>query len=201
MARSPKLLPYPCPICGGKFGTAQIVVFNGVLRHSTKHPDFAHELKDYVYHRMRFLDSIRNGDGWLHGCYKNNLMFRIYHYSSENYYEIKNKMERKWWKKYPREIKKAYGREIHSFRTHYKINRDFYYGSDAREYSILAQDIFLAPDLFHLKRNQRSKSWSLNEKIANEKQGWLKELYEMIQQDGWYYKERVPSLMTQLRNS
>ena len=69
------------------------------------------------------------------------------------------------------------------------------YGSDRREYSIPAQDIFLAPDLFHLKRNQRSKSWSLNEKIANDKQGWLKELYEMIKQDGWYYEKPMRRTM------
>lgn len=201
MARSPKLLPYPCPICDGNFGSAQIVVFNGVLRHSTKHPDYTHESKDYAYHRMRFLDSIRNGDGWLHRCYKNNLLFRIYHYSSEKYDEIKNEMEPKWWKKYPRKIKKAYGREIHSFRTHYKINRIFYYGGDAREYSIPVQDIFLAPDLFHIKRNQKSKSWSLNEKIANKKQGWLKELYENIKQYGWYYKKPMRRSMGELMYS
>jgi hypothetical protein len=199
LARSPKLLPYPCPICGGKFGTAQIVVFNGVLRHSTKHPDFTRESRDYANRRMQFLDSVRNGNDRLYTCYNNNFLFRIYHYSSENYYEIKNKMEPKWWKERPKEVKKAYGREIHSFKTRYEIYADFNVGT--RTYRIPIQDIFLAPYRFHLKTNQRSRSWSLNEKIANEKQGWLRELYENIKQDGWYYKEPAPSLMTQLRNS
>jgi hypothetical protein len=84
----------------------------------------------------------------------------------------------------PRKIKKAYSKQAHSFRTGYEIKRIFYYGSDAREHSIPAQDIFLAPDLFHLKRNQRSRSWALNENSKGE----YKKLYEMIKEDGWYYK-------------
>jgi hypothetical protein len=196
LARPPKLLPYPCPVCDGKFGTAQIVVFNGVLRHSTKHPDFTRESRDYVCRKDQFLDSVLDGNERLYTCHNNNLLFRIYHYSSENYYEIKNNMEPKRWKKYPR---KAYGREIHSFRTRYEIYVDYDVGT--RPYRIPVQDIFLAPYYFHLKSNQRSKTWSLNEKIANEKHGWVKELYEMIKQDGWYYKEPAPGIMTRLKYS
>jgi hypothetical protein len=108
-------------------------------------------------------------------------------------------MEPKWWKKYPREVKKAYGREIHSFRTRYEIHADYNVGT--RTYRIPIQDIFLAPYRFRLKPNQRSKSWSLNEKIANEKHGWRNDLYEMIKKDGWYYIKPMRGTMSELRYS
>jgi hypothetical protein len=195
-----KLLPYPCPICDGKFGTAQIVILNGILRHGSKHPDSILESKEYARERKSFLDSVQRRDEPLYTCHKNKLLFRIYHYSSENYNDIKKRMEmteyqikNEWkpWKKKPKEIKKAYGKEVHSFRTGYEIRRIFYYGSDAREYSIPVQDIFLAPDLFNLKRNQRSRSWALNENSKGE----FKKLYEMIREDGWYYKEPMPGVL------
>jgi hypothetical protein len=208
LAPQHKLLPYPCPICGGRFGTAQVVVLNGILRHSTKHPDFTLESKNYARGRKSFLDSLQRGDEPLYTCSNNRLLFRIYHYSSENYNNIKKRMEmteyqikNEWkpWKKKPRKIKKAYGKEVHSFRTRYdhEIKRIFYYRSDTREYSIPVQDIFLAPDLFHLKRNQRSRSWALNENSKGE----FKKLYEMIKEDGWYYKEPVPGVMARLKYS
>jgi hypothetical protein len=176
-----KLLPYPCPICGEKFGTAQLVVLNGILRHGIKHPYFNFDLRNYENEKIFFIKSIQSGNGW-HGCYKNTLLFRIYHYSSEKYDNVKKQMKPIW--KNPRKIKKAYGREVHSFRTRYEITAD--YKSDTKIHRIPMQDIFLDPHHFHLKENQRSQSWSLNEKTANDKKGWLKELYEMIKQDGWY---------------
>jgi hypothetical protein len=103
-------------------------------------------------------------------------------------------MKPKWWKKNPKKIKKAYGKEIHSFRTRYRIDID--YNSDTRTYRIPVQDIFLAPYQFQLKANQRSRSWSLNEKIANEKKGWIRDLYDMIKQDGWCYREPRPRKIT-----
>jgi hypothetical protein len=185
-----KLLPYPCPICSGKFGTAQIVVFNGVLRHGTKHPDYRYESRDYTYMRMHFLDSVRDGEDRLYTCYKNNFLFRIYHYSPEKYNNVKKQMKPIW--KNPRKIKKAYGKEVHSFRTEYEIKYRYKIGT--KTYLIPPQDIFLDPDHFNLKRNQRSKSWSLNE---NSK-GKLMELYEMIKQDGWRLREPMPTLMDYL---
>jgi hypothetical protein len=192
-----KLLPYPCPICDGKFGTAQVVVLNGILRHSTKHPDYIAESKNYAHERKAFLDSLQRGDEPLYTRYKNRLLFRIYHYSSKKYNHIKKQKIPKWWKKNPKKIKKAYGKEVHSFRTRYEIKRIFYYGSNTREYSIPSQDIFLAPDLFHLKRNQRSKSWALNENSKGE----FKKLYEMIKEDGWCYKEPMPGVLARLKYS
>jgi hypothetical protein len=196
MPKPRKLLPYPCPICNGKFGTAQVVVLNGILRHGIKHPDFILESREYVRERRSFLDSLQRGDEWPYTCRKNKLLFRIYHYSSENYSDIKKRMEPRLWKKNPRKIKKAYGKEVHSFRTRYddEIKTIFYYGSNMREYSIPVQDIFLAPGLFHLKKNQRSKSWALNENSKDE----FKKLYEMIKEDGWYYKEPMSGVLARL---
>ena len=182
-----KLLPYPCPVCGGKFGTAQLVVLNGILRHGVKHPYFRLESGNYAYERMHFLESVKSGNGWLHTCYKNSLLFRIYHYSSEKYDNVKEQMKPIWWKNEPKKINKAYGREIHSFRTRYDIHIE--YKRNAKIYRIPLRDIFLAPSHFNLKRNQKCKSWSLSEKTANEKNGWQKELYEMIKENGWYYRE------------
>jgi hypothetical protein len=64
-------------------------------------------------------------------------------------------------------------------------------------YRIPIQDAFLAPYRFHLKANQRSRSWSLNENSKGE----FKKLYEMIKEDGWYYKEPVPGAMARLKYS
>ena len=176
-----KLLPYPCPICGGKFGTAQIVVLNGVLRHSVKHPYFRSELEDYAFRRKYFLKSLKWGNDQLYTCCENNLLFRIHHYSPEKYGNIKKQLKFARWKKEPRKIKKAYGREIHSFKTRYK--------SETKTYRSPLQDIFLAPSYFNLKRNQRSKSWPLSEKSVSEKNDWLNKAYEMIKEHGWYYRE------------
>jgi hypothetical protein len=128
----------------------------------------------------------------LHTCYKNRLLFRIYHYSSEKYNNVKKQMEPAWWKKEPKKIKKTYGKEVHSFRTEYEIK--YRYESGTRTYLIPPQDIFLDPRHFNLKRNQRSKSWPLNENSR----GKLKELYEMIKQDGWRLREPMPTLMDYL---
>jgi hypothetical protein len=185
-----KLLPYPCPICGGKFGTAQLVVLNGIRRHGIRHPYFRSESRDSAHYRMLYLKSLKSKNGHLPASYKNRLVFRIYHYSSEKYNNVKKQMKPKPWKKNPRKIKKAYGREIHSFRTQYDIHLD--YKTDTKVFRIPLQDIFLVSARFHnylLKRNQRSKSWSLSEKTVNEKNGFQKELYELIKENGWYYRE------------
>jgi hypothetical protein len=173
-------------------GTATLN-FNGILRHGVKHPDFILESKNYARERMSFLDSVQRRDERLYTCYKNRLLFRIYHYSSEKYDDVKEKM--KPGGKHPiriKRIKKAYGREVHIFRTRYEIHIDYKNGT--KIYRIPLQDIFLAPSHFHLKRNQRSKSWPLNEKSRDE----FKNLYEMIKEDGWYYKESRSEIMTLL---
>jgi len=181
-----KLLPHPCPKCGGKFGTAQIVVLNG-LRHSAKHPYFRSELEHYASRRKYFLRSLKWGNDQLYTCGENNLLFRIHHYSPEKYGNIKKQLKFARWKKEPKKIKKAYGREIHSFKTRYDIHT--FYKSKTKTYRIPLEDIFLAPSYFNLKRNQRSKSWSLSEKAANEKSDFQKELYKMIKENGWYCRE------------
>jgi hypothetical protein len=170
-------------------------VLNGILRHGVKHLDFKLESTNYVRERKSFLQSVQSGNERLHTCYKNRLLFRIYHYSSEEYNNVKKQMKPKWWKKDRKKINKAYGREVHSFRTRYDIQID--YKSNTKIYRIPLQDIFLDASHFHLKRNQRSRSWSLNQ---NSK-GKFKELYEMIKEDGWYYKEPVPGIMARLKYS
>jgi hypothetical protein len=40
------------------------------------------EAKNYVRERKSFLDSVQSGDERLYTCYKNRLLFRIYHFKT-----------------------------------------------------------------------------------------------------------------------
>ena len=102
-------------LCDGRFVTAQVVVLNGILRHGIKHLDFTLESKNYARERKSFLDSVQRGDERLYTCYKNRLLFRIYHYKTVEE-EAKGNKE-------------SICKEVHSFRTRYEINRIFYHGS------------------------------------------------------------------------
>ena len=150
-----KELPYPCPICDGRYGGAHIVVFNRPVH---------------------------------------NVLIRIYHYSSKNYYQVKEEMrptpETKR-KKTPRKAKKAYGTEWHGFETRYPIGRKY------NNTWIPIQDVFKYPHYFGLKDKQKSKSFTL----SGEKGSKSKSLYDKIKQKGWNRKQTSKELRQRIERA
>jgi hypothetical protein len=158
-----KLLPYPCPICNGKYGGAQIVVFNRPFQ---------------------------------------DILIRINHYSSKNYYQVKEEIRptpETNRKKIPRKAKKAYGREGHSFRTSYTMTVKHRHTNTW----IPIQDVFKYPYYFDfdIKGKGISKSYSLSEKPRKKSKIDTKPLYDMIKQKGWNRKQTSKELRQRIERA